>query len=123
MNSGNFSSRGAERIRQAAIRNASHGDFFFAKWVASDGYERKSPCFVISDDGDPLEIIVLKVTTKPARTAFDVPVELRKPSFVRTNKIYTVQRSQLLFPITKQLTSDEYDTIIDKLKEAIKVDQ
>lgn len=124
MNSGNSTDKRVERSRQNAISNASHGDFFFANWTTSDGYLRKSPCLVISNHSDPHdEIVILKVTTQSARTGFDIPIQLKYPSFVRTNKIYTIQRNQLLFPIQKAMTSDEYNTIIEKLKEAIKIGQ
>jgi hypothetical protein len=123
MSSGNSMNGRIDRIRANAIRNASHGEFFFARWSASNGYERESPCLVISDHQDPHdEIIILKVTTKPARTEFDVPIQLKYQSIVRTNKIYTIQRRQLLFPINKALDPSEYGTIVDKLKKAQKIE-
>jgi hypothetical protein len=103
-----------------ARRDAKHGDFFFADWITSDGYQRKSPCLVVSDHPDPHdEIIILKITTDPGRTEFDIPVSgLKEASVIRTNKIYTIQRSQLLFPISKTLTTSEYKDVTDKLKKA-----
>lgn len=125
MNSQNSTNqRHAIRVAAAARQGASHGDFFFAEWALSDGTTRKSPCYVISDHQDPHnEIIVLKVTSQPSRTDFDIPVScLREPtSLVRTNKVYTILRNQLLFPIQAQLNPQEYLNIITKLKEAINV--
>lgn len=108
-----------ERLENA--RNAAkHGEFFFAEWSTSDGYRRQSPCLVVSDHPDPHnEIIILKITTDPGRTEFDIPVSgLREASVIRTNKIYTIQRNQLLFPITKTMTPEEYVDVTDKLKQA-----
>lgn len=119
MNSKSSSKKAVERL-QKARNSAKQGDFLFASWVTSDGYKRESPCLVISDHPDPHnEIIVLKVTTDPGRTEFDVPVNgLREPSVVRTNKIYTIQRRQLLFPISKTLTSEEHNDVLKMLKKA-----
>lgn len=110
----------AEQAKQAR-EQATHGDFFFAKWATSDGYVRESPCFVLSpDQTDPHnELIILKCTSQPKRTAYDVPIScLRKASVIRTNKIYTIQRTQLLFPLAASLSNTEYAAVIEKVKEA-----
>lgn len=115
----NSSKRAVERLENAR-NSAKHGEFFFADWVTSDGYNRKSPCLVVSDHQDPHnEIIILKITTDPGRTEFDIPVSgLREPSVIRTNKIYTINRNQLLFPISKTMTPEEYNDVTEKLKKA-----
>jgi hypothetical protein len=124
MSSGNSMRKRLEQYKQNKIKNARHGEFFFAKWSASDGYVRESPCLIISDHQDPHdEIIILKVTKQPAKTDFDIPVTLKEPSHVRTNKVYTIQRNQLLFPIPQTTQPEEYSRIINKLKEAMKIDQ
>jgi hypothetical protein len=119
MNSKNSSQKVSNRLINA--RNAAkHGEFFFASWVTSDGFNRKSPCLVVSDHQDPHdEIIILKITTDPGRTEFDIPVSgLKEPSVIRTNKIYTIQRNQLLFPISKKMTLEEYNDVTTKLAKA-----
>lgn len=121
MSLGNSSrQRAVERLKRVR-EQAKHGDFFFAKWTTSDGYVRQSPCLVVSDHSDPHnEILILKCTTDPGRTEFDVPVTcLREPSVVRANKIYTIQRDQLAFPIRAALSQEEYKDIIEKLKSAL----
>lgn len=107
-------------LAQARLQ-AKHGDFFFAKWAASDGYVRSSPCFVLSDHPDPHnEIIILKCTTQPWRTSYDIPIAcLRKPSIVRANKIYTIQRSQLEFPIAGRLSQTEYSAVMAMVQHAV----
>jgi hypothetical protein len=119
MNSRNSSQKAISRVIKAR-QSAKNGDFFFASWLTSDGTKRESPCLVVSDHQDPHdEIIVLKVTSKPGRTEFDIPVAgLRKASVVRTNKIYTIQRNQLLFPLPAAMTPDEYRDVTAKLAKA-----
>lgn len=108
---------------ERARASAKHGDFFFASWVTSDGYVRESPCFVVSDHSDPYnEILVLKCSSQPSVTNFDVKVTcLKLPSIVRTNKIYTIQRSQLLIPLKTNLDPLEYVSIIDGLKNSLNI--
>lgn len=122
MNSDN-STHNRRKLREAehARKNAGHGDFFFAKWSTSDGFVRESPCFVISDHEDPHdEIIVLKCTSHPKRTEYDIEIGcLRRDSIIRVNKIYTIQRSQLLFPLRANLAQNEYQQVKEKLKEAM----
>jgi mRNA-degrading endonuclease toxin of MazEF toxin-antitoxin module len=95
-------------------------NFFFAKFVLSNMEQRKSPVFVISSDIDTDdEVLVCKCTSQPARSQFDVKVQLKEKTFVRTNKIYLVPRNQLLFKIPQSATPDEYNDIINKLKLAM----
>jgi hypothetical protein len=119
MNSRNSSQKANSRAI-AARQSAKHGDFFFASWRTSDGTKRESPCLVVSNHQDPHnEIIVLKVTSQPGRTEFDIPVSgLQRASVIRTNKIYTIQRNQLLFPISAAMTPQEYSDVTEKLAKA-----
>lgn len=127
MNSGNSLNRkkGSPLSKRESLtrarRSAKHGDFFFAKWATSDGYVRESPCLVVSNHPDPHgEIIVLKCTTQQAKTSFDAPVScLKFPSVVRCNKIYTIERSQLAFPISASIDTNEYQDIMNKLAAAL----
>lgn len=121
MNSDN-SSHNRRKLREAehARKTARHGGFFFAKWSTSDGFVRESPCFVKSDHEDPHdEIIVLKCTSQPKRTDYDIEISfLRRDSVIRVNKILTIQRNQLLFPLRITLAQNEYQQVIEKLKDA-----
>jgi hypothetical protein len=78
------------KLLEEARKQAKHGDFFFAKWTTSDGYVRVSPCLVISDHEDPHdEILILKCTTDPGRTEFDIPITCLEKNrlFVQTKFI------------------------------------
>jgi hypothetical protein len=105
--------------------NAKHGEFFFARYTISNSKknERESPVFVISNDSDKEDVIVCSCTKEPARSDFDVLVQLKLPTQVRTNKIYTIYREQLLFRISQQANPDEYKKIIEKLKLAQGLDK
>jgi hypothetical protein len=103
-------------------QKAKHGEFFFAKFQLSDASPlRKSPIFVISNDNDKLDVIVCKCTTKPPKSEFDVKVQLRYETYVRTNKIYTIGRDQLLFKIPHNFSDGEYENLIEKLKKALNI--
>lgn len=106
---------------QQDISNAKHGEFFFAKVLINNGQVRPSPVFVVSNDKDKEDVIICSCTTKPAKTKFDIKVQLKEETHVRTNKLYTIRRNQLLFKIPQTASPDEYKDILDKLKEAIKV--
>ena len=98
-----------------------HGSFFFAKFLVNDGSTRKSPVFIISNDNDDEDIIICSCTKQPAKTDFDVKVKLKYETYVRTNKIYTIHRSQLLFKIPQRPQPQEYNEIVGKLKLALKL--
>lgn len=101
-------------------KQASHGEFFFAKFLLSNNQERKSPIFVLSSkDNDNEDVIICKCTGQPAKTQYDIPVQLKKATCVRTNKIYTISRNQLLFKIPQTAAPKEYNKIIEKLKQAL----
>ena len=102
-------------------RNASHGEFFFARFALPGGNVRKSPVFVISNDGDKRDVVVLKCTGQPAKSDYDIEVQLAKETRVRTNKVYTVGRSQLLFKIPQTASPKEYSDIITMFKQAMKI--
>ena len=99
--------------------NAQHGDFFFAKFGIRD-YIRKSPVFILSNQCDKNDdVVICLCTSQPAKSEFDAKVQLRKETYVRTNKIHTISRSQLLFRIDHQFGPGEYEAIINKLKKAL----
>jgi hypothetical protein len=103
-------------------KNAKHGDFFFAKFMLSDGTDRKSPVFVLSSEIEvDDDIIICKCTSQPPKSVFDVPVKLKYDTCIRTNKIYLVARKQLLFKIQDTLNTEQYQNVIDKIKLALKL--
>lgn len=107
--------------RQEQIRNAKHGEFFFAHFTTANHEHREGPVFVISSDDDKEDVVVCSCTKQPARTEFDVLVNLKLPTNVRTNKIYTIQRTQLAFKIPQTATTPEYQQIMEKIKKAISI--
>lgn len=107
-------------ILEQQRKSAQHGEFFFAKFLVDNGL-RESPVFVVSNDNDKNDVIVCKCTKQPAKSDFDVQVKLKQDTFVRTNKVYTIERSQLLFKIPQTATPTEYQDIIDKIKTALKL--
>ncbi len=101
-------------------KNAKHGEFFFAKFLLYNGNLRESPVFVVSaESNDKEDVIICKCTGKPAKSEYDIKVNLKKETHVRTNKIYTVNRNQLLFKINQIAQPDEYIRIIEKLKQTL----
>lgn len=112
------------KIIEEDRKNAKHGDFFFAKYAVSNSKKpvRESPVFIISNDNDIEDVIVCNCTKQPPRSDFDVLVNLKLPTHVRTNKIYSIYRNQLLFKIPQKANPEEYKYIIEKLKKAIKLD-
>lgn len=102
--------------------DAKHGEFFFVEFFANNNKPRQSPVLVISEkDNDNEDVIVCSCTKSPARSDFDILVNLKLPTHVRTNKIYTIRREQLLFKIPQTATPTEYLKIINKLKESIHI--
>lgn len=108
-------------IEQLRIE-AKHGDFYFASFTLTSGLERKSPVFIVSNDNDTKDVVVCVCTSQPARTNFDVKVELKKITQVRTNKLYTISREQLLFPIKSNMTKDQYNNVIKNIKLALNLE-
>ena len=54
--------------------DAKHGEFYFTKFVLSNGTVRKAPVFVISNDNDKLDVIICQCTGQPPRTEYDINV-------------------------------------------------
>lgn len=102
---------------------AKHGDFFFCQFVINSGEVRKSPVFVVSNiiDNKDDDIIVCSCTKQPAKSQFDIEVQLKVKTCVRTNKIYTIHRNDLLFkiPQTIDINSDKMKEIDSKIKLAL----
>lgn len=95
--------------------SARRGDVFFAKVTLSDGSTLGRPVFIVGGKGnDAGDVIVCSCTTQPARSDFDIPVNLQRPTLVRSNKIYTVNRSSLLFKIPQQVPDPEKAQIFGK---------
>lgn len=101
--------------------SAKHGEFFFAKFILANEEMRESPVFVVSNDNDSEDVVVCSCTKQPARSEFDILVQLKLPTQVRTNKLYTIRRNQLLFKISQTANPEEYNKIIEKLKLALKL--
>lgn len=109
-------------ITEINRKNAKHGEFFFAQYLTVTGDIRKSPVFVLSNECDKNDDVIICLCTKsPPKSEFDVKVQLKVETRVRTNKIYTISRSQLLFKIPQTAQTDEYNEIITKLKLAVNV--
>lgn len=102
-------------------KSARHGDFFFAKVYVVTGDYRNSPVFIVSNDNDDEDVIVCICTKQPAKTDFDIEVQLKVKSYVRTNKIYTIKREQLAFKIPQTVSPKEYKKIIGKISEALNI--
>lgn len=97
-------------------REAKQGDFFFAEFYINNGDKRKSPVFIASNDYDDEDVIICSCTSQPLKTEYDKRVYLKYPTYVRTNKIYTIRRGQLLFKIPQTITPAELNEIKDSIK-------
>jgi hypothetical protein len=91
---------------------------YWADFIESNQDVRQSSVFIIGSR-DLKDIIVCSCTKHPARTEYDIPNQLKKTTCERTDKIYTVRRSQLTNKINVNLQPQEYSDIIDKLKKAL----
>lgn len=102
-------------------RNASHGEFFFAEFLISNGGIRTSPVFVLSSKKDNNDDVVICSCTKtPARSEFDIYYKLRHDTYIRTNKIYTIHRDKLHFKIGQvDFSTDKYKEIIQHVRLAL----
>lgn len=101
---------------------AKHGDFFFAEYYNNSGQSKRAPVFIISNDGDKEDVIICTCTSQASRGDWDKLVQLRKPTYIRTNKIYTIRRDQLLFKINYDLINklpNKYKEIMDSVRTAL----
>ncbi len=111
------------KARKVALdrRNADQGDFVFGRTILANGDTDPRPFFVVGKNGDSNDtddLIVCSCTKSPARTVYDVPVQLKLPTCVRTNKLYTIGRDQIDFIIKNHAVPPE--SIIDIIKSAAK---
>ena len=95
---------------------AKQGDFFLAEFTMSTGVIRSAPVLVVGMDNDPLDLVVCSCTSSPARGLFDVEVQLKMPTFVRVNKIYTIGRDQLHLEIRQKATPQQFTQIMQALR-------
>ncbi len=80
---------------------AKQGDLFWCNFTLSNGQLRRSPVMVVGNDADKVDVIVAKCTTQPAKSQFDVNIPLAGwNACVRVNKLYTIERNQLLNPVS-----------------------
>lgn len=103
-------------------KDADQGEFFFAKVLASDGTSFPRPVFIIGkkeDSNDSKDVIVCSCTKQPSRSSYDKLVQLREPTFVRTNKIYTINKDHLEFKINNRVDEEKLKEIIKSASEAI----
>lgn len=112
----------AQAIASGKI-NADQGDFFFAKVRLSDGNIYERPIFIVgknNDSNDTEDILVCSCTKNTGRNGtYEIPVSLKRPTSVRTNKIYTMGRNQLLNKLTHNESPQKIIDIVKKCVEAV----
>lgn len=110
---------------QIQRKKAKHGDFFFAEFTISNNDKRKSPVFIVSNsiDNKDDDVVICSCTKQPAKSQFDVEVQLKYKTCVRTNKLYTIHRDSLLFKISQTLQSSELKNINDGLRLALDLNE
>lgn len=96
-------------------------------WFAYDEQGKLRPYIVISNDPMVLEIapeddfLMAKVTSKPVRNRFDIPIQdwkeagLNKPSIVRCYKLRTIHKDLLDFCVGS-LTEHDLERVIETIK-------
>ena len=100
-------------------RKAKHGQFFFAKFLINN-YIRKSPIFILSNELEKDDdVVICLCTTKGPKSEYDIEVKLKEITYIRTNKIHTINRNQLLFRIEYKFTDDKYKEICISVKKAL----
>lgn len=105
--------------RNQSVPVPKHGDFFFAKYINNSGRIKDAPVFIVNSVSDNKDITVCTCTSKPKRNSWDKLVQLRVQTCVRTNKVYTILRSQLISKIEKDLIQENpeiYADIISSIK-------
>ena len=102
-----------------ARKTAKQGEFFFANYLTVTGDLRKAPVFVVGSDNDDEDIIICSCTSKPSRTPYDIKVNLKKETYVRTNKIYTISRESLLFKIPQEISHVKLKEIMTSVKSVL----
>ncbi len=101
---------------------AKHGDFFFAEYYNNSGQSKRAPVFIVGNDGDKEDVIICTCTSQASRGNWDKLVQLKKPTYIRTNKIYTIRRNQLLFKIDYDLVNSlpqKYQEIMNSVRKAL----
>lgn len=110
---------------------ARHGDIFWAKYYNSSNVIRESPVLIVSNDGDKEDVIVLKGTRNVERPDYDVQLDISfvnarnktkyKTMAFRTNKITTIQRSDLSNKCSFDwgLNPDKHEEVIKKLSSSL----
>lgn len=114
MNLENSSSDNRRAQLAEARKRAKHGEFFFARYSTTGQPNREAPVFIVGDD-DEEDVVVCSCTKTPPRNPYDIQVRLKLPTSVRTSKLYTISREQLLFKIPQGPSSDEYKNIMQQL--------
>lgn len=114
MNSEKSSSSNKVAQLAEARRKAKHGDFFFARYSTIGQPVREAPVFIVGDE-DNEDVVVCSCTKSPPRNPYDIQVRLKLPTSVRTSKLYTINREQLLFKIPQSPSPEEYKNIMQQL--------
>ena len=96
-------------------KDAKQGEFYFARFFINNGEKRESPVFIVGNDNDARDIVICICTKQPSRGDWDKSVFLFKPTYVRTNKLCTIRRDQLLFKIDYTLTTPKFKEIMDSV--------
>lgn len=88
------------------------GEILLLDYPYTTGGQAKSrPVLVLLDSGDA-DILVAKMSTKPARTQFDIAIQewrnagLKAPSLVRLDKLLTTEKSLIRLVIGSLSASD-----------------
>jgi hypothetical protein len=102
-----------------ANSKAKSGEFYFARFVFSNGVETKRPVFVVAGRGTDNDLVVCACTTHEARSESDVKVRLSRETCVRTNKLYTLKQDQLMFRIRQKVSDDDLATIMQGVRRSL----
>lgn len=98
------------------------GDVVLLEFPSSDLRSAKiRPVIVLIDTGDE-DFLVAKVTSQPARDAFDIPLMnweeegFRTESFVRSHKLFTLDKSFIVRRLGN-LTKLDKESLKDRLQQ------
>lgn len=100
-------------------KNADQGDIFMSNLTLSSGKKKRHPVFILGknkDSNDTGDVLVCVCTSAKngRRSKYDILITLDNETYVRTNKIYTTNRSTLIYKMSDEKVTQDIKQQIKK---------